>query len=262
MQRDFQVNALRTKTKYKLTALRMSMKTHILKSLREAFVDLPLQIPLVKILEELNKNSEEGRNEEDVSKKDTANEKIKEISTGNDIKINEIRPRNVRRLSAIRGIKQIQSMEETRKAEDERIEMEIRKFNTAEVESTKPDEVNSEFSVNEVLKEEKGNGLGENSTGETTKKRQKSMKNSEGAIVELPKRRETQRVSVRGKQQRQKENRENDTVESSFGFIKLPGLKRYKGGNGAVDDTAEDIVERKTKGKVEIQLKKSRSQEY
>jgi len=63
MQRDFQINALRTKTKYKLTSLRMGMKAQILTALKGVFEGVSLGIPLVKILEGANEGDSERKQE-------------------------------------------------------------------------------------------------------------------------------------------------------------------------------------------------------
>ncbi|ELA41137.1 uncharacterized protein VICG_01836 [Vittaforma corneae ATCC 50505] len=84
MQRDFQVNALRTKTKYKLTALRVGMREHILNSLTSLFDNTTLSLPMLAILEALeDKNSRVEDKAEDgvaVSKRSQRN-RIMHVNT-------------------------------------------------------------------------------------------------------------------------------------------------------------------------------------
>ncbi|KAM0680505.1 hypothetical protein GINT2_001193 [Glugoides intestinalis] len=58
MNKDFKINALRTRMKYKLTALRVGMKGHILEELKAAFGSELLELPMALILEAVEKEEE------------------------------------------------------------------------------------------------------------------------------------------------------------------------------------------------------------
>lgn len=78
MQRDFQINALRTKTKYKLTALRVGMKEHILNGLTSLFDSTTLKLPMLAIMEALedgDSRAEDAGEEAALSKRRTRNKK-------------------------------------------------------------------------------------------------------------------------------------------------------------------------------------------
>lgn len=89
--KDFQVNALRTKTKYKLTALRIGMKEEIQNEIKKMFKSEVLKLPIIKILEHLeNKRKPIKRksiNSKEVNSKETI--KAKELNTKEVNKINE-----------------------------------------------------------------------------------------------------------------------------------------------------------------------------
>lgn len=59
MNKDFKINALRTRIKYKLTSLRVGMKGYILEELKATFGKEFLELPMALILETVEKTEEE-----------------------------------------------------------------------------------------------------------------------------------------------------------------------------------------------------------
>lgn len=249
MQRDFQINSLRTKTKYKLTSLRLGMKNHILESLKQVFGEELQDIPMLSVLEamESKKLRRENSNANDHKK----------------IKDNKNEYSNTRELKkeTLIEAKEINHTEE----QENKINIKENKFEEVPTEEKgtgfKKDNLNIQEPQNANLEEEPKSA---DLKKKIIKPKKSLNKKEEGAMIsDQIKKIERKNKSISSSNSYLMKTEETGLLEALGVSKKLPGLRRY----GKMEDSSilseDSLFERKGRKKSsegsKTRIKKSES---